>query len=360
MHAVRAIGGTARVIELLDDPRSVVKTAAARELGTGDTSKSREAIPKLVSFLSENEENALRETAASSLSRIDGDLSPYALKVIDFLSLDRSSRAKSVDPFSQSWALDGRPARSLIWSDDSGRRVVTAADVSFDFQFAQHDPFRAVAIKHFRSVDPQALLDRAGFATEGAPDAGFIAGALDRAAGDSSRVADCRFAIHYLCGGSDRAETLLAWLGGRGPAPEVSLRRNETIRILRHFDAILGLIGGLSQESLQLNMAQKTAVLIESGSWVPDDLPLLRSFSSRLREPRFTPQARTIDLAIWSVIVRNWWQTLWPIGLGLFLFHAAVWMLIVLAYPLSPAIQENLIWNRWSRALEALVMSALC
>jgi hypothetical protein len=75
---------------------------------------------------------------------------------------------------------------------------------------------------------------------------------------------------------------------------------------------------------------------------------------SRLREPQFAPQAATIDQVIWLVMIRHWWQTLWPIGLGLLLAHAAIWLVLAMLYPRLPWLQENVFWKRWPRRILGL------
>src|SRR5208337_1373283 len=163
---------------------------------------------------------------------------------------------------------------------------------------------------------------------------------------DPSTGARFRFSLHYLGGGWEPTEILLAWLGEPQDLPGETSER--TMSVFREVWAISE--DNKTLEKLRQDLARKCAIVARrTGHWTGTGRALLGEMASELEKKGFT-EADTLRDVMASLQVKKWYPRIF----GALAIHAACWAMLIFAYPRFRLVQAIFFWNPWVRRFTGL------
>jgi hypothetical protein len=161
--------------------------------------------------------------------------------------------------------------------------------------------------------------------------------------GDTKGFEYWRFFTYFLSGGTDDANTLLAWLGKPKKTPD-SPKYEEAKKTQQLFLKIWEPSKEL--EGLREDLAQQIAVVVRKVSWKPGDITLLQNHYNNLKAGKFT-QADAVQSVILNLEGWKWFFS----ARNTIVAHLAFWLLLIFAYPKFPQVQAIFFWNPWVRKI---------
>ena len=163
---------------------------------------------------------------------------------------------------------------------------------------------------------------------------------------DPSIGARFRFSLHYLGGGWEPMEILLAWLGEPQDLPGETSER--TMRVFRGVWATISEDKKL--EKLRQDLARKCAIVARrTEHWTGTGRALLEEMASELDKKGLT-EADTLRAVMASLQVRKWYSRIF----GALAIHIACWAMLIFAYPRFRLVQAIFFWNPWVRRFTGL------
>jgi HEAT repeat protein len=150
-----------------------------------------------------------------------------------------------------------------------------------------------------------------------------------------------RFYAYCLSGGDPEMTRLLRWVARPKQLPE-KVDRQEAVKTLEVFEKAWKLSEPYPE--LRADLAEKTALVVNKGTWQTQDLALLKRQYDNLKAANMT-QAAAVQSAITSLEEWQWVMGFWQVWLG----HALGWLGLMFAYPKSPMVQAIFFWNPWMR-----------
>ena len=166
------------------------------------------------------------------------------------------------------------------------------------------------------------------------------------------RSGEIRFLVHFLGGGAEEVERLLAWL--RVPAAKLVEqygRRDDAFEALEVFRLIWE--STEEYDVLRQDLGSKIAILL-TGDWAVGPEVDQNWFEEALRDAGLSIEASAIRQHIDKINragLVQWWGI--RVG-GVLVLHAFFWSLLIFVYPRSPKCQAFFFWNRWVRRLFGL------
>ena len=402
VNALRNLGEHAReavpeLVKLLHHRESYVRDSALRAIGElGEYADG--AIPELVRLMSHGKWH-VRESAAEALEYLAGHVTAGAAGLVTELvrlMRDRASQqsvrvaaakflgglgayAKEAVPDlvllieGWNWRLQAAAAESLGRLGEHAREVVPDLAKRLTKLLTHERPsvrLRAVYAlgglgEHARAEAPKlaGLLIDEGWETSDAVvevleaigpfPVQTMPSILIHAFADTSRTGEIRFRAHFLGGGDEKVERLLAWL--RVPVAKLVEEfghRIDASEALAVFKIIWGSTAGYG--ALRQNLGSRIAVIL-TGDWaVGREAEELIGFEEALRDAGLSNEARVVMQQVHNInrvgLVQRWGI---KVG-GILVVHAAFWSLLIFVYPWSPQCQAFFFWNRWVRRLFGL------
>ncbi|MEI2577865.1 HEAT repeat domain-containing protein [Scytonema sp. PRP1] len=155
-----------------------------------------------------------------------------------------------------------------------------------------------------------------------------------------------RFLTHFLGGGNDEVKTLLKWLGkpDEKAIPD-QLKHDEAKKTLELFRKIWVLSQGLN--GLREDLAEQISIVASNKKvlWKPQDISLLESHYKNLKAG-YSTKAHAVKSVIDNLEFWKWFF----LARNIILIHLAIWLTLILAYPISPQVQ-TIFWNPWIRRI---------
>jgi len=175
-------------------------------------------------------------------------------------------------------------------------------------------------------------------------DVGSIPAILTPGYRNSSRRAEMRFLAHFLTGGRERAEVVLAWLGAQNgdPVPAAKENRDYARQVLELFEELWPSTEGF--EGVRKNLAEAIEILVRNVTWGVGDIPRLENHRDNIN-PISSAYALSIEQAILATRGLDWAR--WALRAAA--LHGAFWITLIFAYPKFRPVQAIFFWNPWVR-----------
>jgi hypothetical protein len=336
--------------ELLQDPEPYVRVAAGEALG--EMGKyAKDEIPGLVELL-EDREAGVREAAAKSLGAM-GELAKEQLPRISELLTNQDAKAREAAIMTlvgMGEHAKGQAPKIAALLDDPSEDVRLASIIALGAVGGDaHIQTSRIAES---LTNPSSGMREAAATTLGAMGPFGISTILSVVSGTylhADLIGELRLLAHFLGGGEEDVELLLAWLGRPAvrPAGAAVSDRDQTLAILRTFLKAWDLSAPFPD--LRMDLARQIAQVVNSRDWEVQDIFLLEAHEANLTEAGFV-HALTMRDAIRSIQELQWLATTGKI----LALHASFWLILIVLYPRFPQIQAMFFWNPWVRRISGL------
>jgi hypothetical protein len=161
------------------------------------------------------------------------------------------------------------------------------------------------------------------------------------------------FQAHFLAGGDQKNERVIAWLGRRlaglsTPLDRATTNRDESRATLEVFKEAWELSEATPQ--LRQDLGWLIARVVSRVRWESGDLSLLEDHEQNLHKAGLASETIAVQQVIRFFETRNW------IGVAgvIWFAHALFWFFLITLYPMFPQIQAIFFWNPWVRRVLGL------
>ncbi|MGD1914141.1 MAG: HEAT repeat domain-containing protein [Rivularia sp. (in: cyanobacteria)] len=282
-------------------------------------------IPDIANILKDEKiDITVRVNAALALSKFEDATKPYVKGIANFIkdkSIDLFGRARVVSALGNM----GDAAKSYV---EDILDLIKGESIIILY----HNVVENLGnIQQLKLKEVFIVLDRIYYAGQSYTDTNILG------------FENWRFSTYYLSGGTEEVKTLLKWMGYPKKLPD-KLTHTEAVKILKTFAKAWQPTQDLTRS--RNDLARKIALVARKASWRSQDIILLEQHYHNLKQAGYN-EADTLQ----SVIVNlKGWQWFFKFRNIIFI-HAALWLLLIFAYPKSPQIQAIFFWNPWVRRI---------
>jgi len=303
-------------------------------------------IPLLVERLS-SEEDAVRLAAAQALGGLGEHAKGQAAQLVALLSNEdfevQQAAAQALGVLGEHAKGQAAQLGALLSAEDSGVQQAAARALG---RLGEHAKGQvAQLVSELGNKNDQTASEVARVLVSLGPTAFAELPSILEISYDQRQLREeIRFYSIFSSGGNEKVVRLLRWLARPKEVPysETANRTDLAVETLELFDEIWPHIDGYPL--VRNDLERVIAKVIDNGSWILENKPLLARHSENLRAAGSTHVA-IVERAIDRIEVRSW-ATLAIITV---LLHLIFWCLLVFVYPRWPAVQAFFFWNKWTR-----------
>jgi len=345
-----------KLIRLLSDENFYIRRTTVWALGNiGESAQA--AAPELIRLLADKNENLdILQAATEALGNL-GEPAKAAVSELMRLLSDQDSDVRSAA--AQALGKLGEPTKEsvsalmrLLSDQDSDVRSAAAQALGNIGELAKDAVPELIRLLLYENLLEEAVQALVQIGTNDIPCMSFIIPIINRIYLEKATLNEQRFLAHFLGGGDPDAERFLTWLGKPANYP-TTLNYDEARATLRVFKEAWQYTQDFPEVRTDLERQTAFVATQLNINWTPDDIPLLKTLLEDLENAKST-HADALRREIAAIEGRKWGV----LAIQILGVHFAVWLLLLLLYPLSSHIQA-LLWQPLFRHLFGLYLPLL-